>query len=236
MSVVSDLLAAVAGLPRPVLVLVVGALVLGECTLGIGFFVPGESGLLIASAAVTDVGFFLTLSSCVAVCAALGDNIGFFLGRRYGWRIRESAAVRKLGQRHWDRAGAQLRRYGVGAVFVARFLPVVRTLTPTAAGAWGLGYGRFLLASLVGATSWSVLHVTLGWLAGASAKYIEHILGGAGWTALGVLLLCGGGVWLWRRRSGGRARPAAEEVPGTEEEPQEPVDGAGRWSWTDRAA
>ncbi|SFT66069.1 membrane protein DedA, SNARE-associated domain [Actinopolyspora lacussalsi subsp. righensis] len=210
MSVVSELLAAIAGLPRPLLVVVVGALVLGECTLGIGFVVPGESGLLIASAAVTDFGFFLTLSLSVALFAALGDNIGFLLGRRYGWRLRESAAVRKLGQRHWDRAGTLLRRYGVGAVFVSRFLPVVRTLTPAAAGSSGLGYGRFLPASLLGAGAWSALHVAIGWLAGASAKYVEHILGGAGWAVLGALMLSGAATWLWRRRKARRTRP----VPG----------------------
>ncbi|SDP43002.1 membrane protein DedA, SNARE-associated domain [Actinopolyspora xinjiangensis] len=202
MSVVSEMLAAIAGLPRPLLIVVVGALVLGECTLGIGFVVPGESGLLIASAAVTDFGFFLTLSVSVALFAAIGDNIGFLLGRRYGWRLRESATVRKLGQRHWDRAGTLLRRYGIGAVFVARFLPVVRTLTPAAAGSSGLRYGRFLAASLSGATMWSTLHVATGWLAGASAKYVEHILGGAGWAVLGALVAVGVITWLWRRRRG----------------------------------
>ncbi|GAB3543207.1 membrane protein DedA with SNARE-associated domain [Actinopolyspora lacussalsi] len=210
MSVVSELLAAIAGLPRPLLVVAVGALVLGECTLGIGFVVPGESGLLIASAAVTDFGFFLTLSLSVALFAALGDNIGFLLGRRYGWRLRESAAVRKLGQRHWDRAGTLLRRYGVGAVFVSRFLPVVRTLTPAAAGSSGLGYGRFLPASLLGAGAWSASHVAIGWLAGASAKYVEHILGGAGWVVLGALVLSGAATWLWRRRKAPRTRPVSE--------------------------
>ncbi|WP_017974230.1 DedA family protein [Actinopolyspora halophila] len=235
MSVVSELLAAIAGLPRPLLVVVVGALVLGECTLGIGFFVPGESGLLIASAAVTDFGFFLTLSLCVALFAVVGDNIGFLLGRRYGWRMRESAAVRKLGQRHWDRAGEHLRRYGTGAVFIARFLPVVRTLTPAAAGSCGLGYARFLSASLLGGTSWAVLHVSIGWLAGASAKYIEHILGGAGWIALGSLVLIGLVFWLWRRRSGRRAGQGADAGSVGSEAPDSAV-GNGTVEDIDRAA
>lgn len=205
MSVISDVLAAVAGLPRPLLIVVVAALVLGECTVGLGFVVPGESGLLLASASVTGPGFFITLSLCVAAAAAVGDTIGYWFGRRYGWRMRESKAVRKVGQRYWDRASSQLRRYGVGAVFVARFLPVVRTLTPSAAGASGLGYSRFLPASLVGATTWSFLHVAIGWAAGASAKYVEDILGRAGWALTLVLALVGLGVWFWRRRRSSRA-------------------------------
>ncbi|GAB2668616.1 DedA family protein [Saccharopolyspora gloriosae] len=199
MSFVSDFLAMVAGLPRPLLILVTGALVLGECTIGLGFLVPGESGLLVASAAVTDIGFFFGLSLTVALCAVIGDNIGFFLGRRYGARVRETRMVAKLGVRHWDRACRMLRKYGIGAVFVARFLPVVRTLVPVSAGTSGLGYWRFLVTSIVGATTWSMLHVGIGWAAGTSAKYIEHVLGRAGGIVLGALVLIGIGVWLWRR-------------------------------------
>lgn len=212
MSVISEVLTTVASLPRPLLILVVGALVLGECTVGLGFLVPGESGLLIASASVTNVGFFLGLSLCVAAAAAVGDTIGFWLGRRYGWRMRESRMIRKMGRTHWDRACRLLRRYGIGAVLVARFLPVVRTLTPAAAGASGLGYSRFLPASLLGATLWSILHVGIGWLAGASAKYVEDMLGRAGWVLAAALVLAGVTTWSWRRLRG-RRRDAAQAAP-----------------------
>ncbi|MFR9731703.1 DedA family protein [Saccharopolyspora sp. MS10] len=219
MSFVSDFLAMIGGLPRPLLILVTGALVLGECTIGLGFLVPGESGLLVASAAVTDIGFFFVLSLTVALCAVIGDNIGFFLGRRYGARVRETRMVAKLGVRHWDRACRMLRRYGIGAVFVARFLPVVRTLVPVSAGTSGLGYWRFLATSVVGATAWSMLHVGIGWAAGTSAKYVEHLLGRASGIVLGVLVLAGIGFWLWRRRS----RRAAEDAAPAAEQAEEPA-------------
>lgn len=206
MSFISDFLALIAGLPRPLLIVVTGALVMAECTIGLGFVVPGESGLLIASAAVTDFGFFLTLSLSVALCAAIGDNIGYWLGRRYGFRFRETKVVRKLGQQHWDRACRLLRRYGIGAVLVARFLPVVRTLTPVAAGTSGLGYARFLPASVIGGFAWSTMHVAIGWLAGASAKLVEDALGTASGFVLLALVLGVLAVW-WRRRA--RARRAA---------------------------
>lgn len=207
MSFISDFLALIAGLPRPLLVVVTGALVLAECTVGLGFVVPGESGLLIAAASVTDLGFFATLSLVVAVCAVVGDNIGYWLGRRYGFRFRETKVVRKLGQQHWDRACRLLRRYGIGAVLVARFLPVVRTLTPAAAGTSGLGYARFLPASVIGGLAWSTMHVAIGWLAGASAKYVEEALGAASGFVLVALALGVLAAW-WRRRT--KARQAAK--------------------------
>lgn len=214
MTFISDVLAVVGGLPKPLLVLVTGALVLGECTLGLGFLVPGESGLLVASAAVTDVGFFIVLASVVAVCAAIGDNIGFWLGRRYRLKMRETKVVRKLGQQHWDRAGKLLCRWGIGAVLVARFLPVVRTLMPAAAGASGMSYGRFFVSSLVGAVAWSATHVGIGWAAGASAKYIEEMLGRASWVLIVLLVAVGVGVWLLRRSRGRRAVVEEERADG----------------------
>ncbi|GAA0520827.1 membrane protein [Saccharopolyspora subtropica] len=209
MTFISDMLALVAGLPRPLLVLVTGALVLGECTIGLGFLVPGETGLLVASAAVTDLGFFLTLAGIVALCAAVGDNIGFWLGRRYRLKMRETKVVRKLGQHHWDRAGRLLCRWGMGAVLVARFLPVVRTLIPAAAGASGMSYLRFFVSSLVGAVAWSGLHVGIGWAAGASAKYVEELLGRTSWVLVVAMIAVGVGIRVWRRRRANR-EPAEE--------------------------
>lgn len=220
MTFISDVLAAVGSLPKPLLVLVTGALVLGECTIGLGFLVPGESGLLIAAAAVTDLGFFLVLAAVVAVCAAVGDNIGFWLGRRYRWRMRETKVVRKLGQHHWDRAGGLLRRWGIGAVLVGRFLPVVRTLMPAAAGTSGMSYLKFVVSSLVGAIAWSATHVSIGWLAGASAKYVEESLGHASWVLAAVVVAAGGAVWLRRRRR------AAKQLDVAPEEPAEDVETA----------
>ncbi|MGW1677431.1 DedA family protein [Saccharopolyspora sp. NPDC002376] len=211
MTFISDVLAAVGSLPKPLLVLVTGALVLGECTIGLGFLVPGESGLLIASAAVTDPGFFFVLAGVVALCAAVGDNIGFWLGRRYRLKMRETKVVRKLGQQHWDRTGQLLCKWGIGAVLLGRFLPVVRTLMPAAAGASGMSYPRFVVTSLIGAVAWSATHVSIGWLAGASAKYIEDALGRASWILAAVVVVVGVVIWLRRRKRGSKQPEAVPE-------------------------
>jgi membrane-associated protein len=200
MGLLTDALTGQAGLPQPAVVAVTGALTLAECTLGVGFIAPGETSLLIASTTVTTVPRFLVMWLVVSVCAVAGDSIGYLLGRRYGERLRDSRIVRKLGRQHWDRAGDLLRRRGGFAVFSARFLPVVRTLVPASAGASDLEYRRFLPASIAGAVCWSALHIGIGSAAGASAKYIESVLGGVSWVLFGALALAGVLYALKKRR------------------------------------
>ncbi|MFD4676397.1 DedA family protein [Lentzea sp. NPDC058450] len=201
MSFLTDALEGLAGLPQPAVLAVTGALTLAECTLGVGFLAPGESALLLASTTVTTLPRFLIMWLVVTVCAVAGDSIGYYLGRRYGDRLRDSKIVRKVGQQHWDKAGDLLRRRGAWAVFVARFMPVVRTLVPASAGASKLEYRRFLPASIAGAVCWSALHIGIGATAGASAKYIESVFNGAMWVLLGVAALVTVIVVLRRRKA-----------------------------------
>ncbi|HEX7305814.1 DedA family protein [Lentzea sp.] len=200
MSFLTDALEGLAGLPQPALLAATGALTLAECTLGVGFLAPGETALLLASTTVTSVPRFLVMWLVVTVCAVAGDSIGYFLGRRFGDRLRDSRMIRKMGQQHWDNAGELLRRRGAWAVFVARFMPVVRTLVPASAGASKLEYRRFLPASIAGAACWSALHIGIGSAAGASAKYVESVFNGAMWVVLGVAAVVGAIVVLRRRK------------------------------------
>ena len=207
MALLTDALAGLANLPQPAVLAVTGALTLAECTLGVGFLAPGESALLLAATTVTSVPRFLVMWLVVTVCAVAGDSIGYYLGRRFGDRLRDSKIVRKVGQQHWDKAGELLRRRGAWAVFVARFMPVVRTLVPASAGASKLEYRRFLPASIAGAVCWSALHIGIGSAAGASAKYIESVFNGAMWVLLAIGVLVGVVVVLRKRKQTAAAEP-----------------------------
>jgi membrane-associated protein len=57
-------------------------------------------------------------------------------------------------------------------VLYARSLPVIRTLTPAAAGTSGLPVRKFLPAAAFGALCWSALHISLGVALGETAKRI----------------------------------------------------------------
>ncbi|MEV4220702.1 DedA family protein [Nonomuraea sp. NPDC049725] len=196
---ITDVVQAISDLPFPVVGVVAGAMAFAESGLGLGSIVPGETGVLLLGAAAGTPVRYVVMLLVVALGVTAGDHVGYLLGRRYGVRMRELRVVRRLGVRHWDRATTALLRYGAAAVFVTRLIPVVRTLTPAAAGAAQVRYGRFLPASLAGSLLWSAVYVSLGAFAGASAAHLERLLGRASWVLLGVLVALVVAVSLVRR-------------------------------------
>ena len=189
MAVLTDVLDWLQALPQPALVGATGAMVFAECTIGLGFIAPGEAGLLIAATTVDSVQRFLLLWAVVTICAGLGDSLGFAIGRRFGPRLRETRLIQKHGVDGWDKATGILRRRGAWAVFFARFLPVVRTLMPAAAGTSGLPYRKFFPAVLAGAACWSAMHIAIGAALGEAAKRIEGLITTGGTYVLGGLAL-----------------------------------------------
>ncbi|MEU6642223.1 DedA family protein [Saccharomonospora sp. NPDC046836] len=210
---VTDVLNWLQSLPQPALVGATGLLVLLECTIGLGFIAPGESGLLIAATTATTFPRFITLWIVVTVCAAVGDSIGYAIGKRFGPRLRDTKLIQRYGTEAWDKATGILQRRGAWAVFFARFLPVVRTLTPAAAGTSGLPYRKFLPAVVAGAASWSLLHISLGAALGEAAKRAEDVLSTGGMIVLAVLAVVGLFFFIRykRRKALAPAQPAAED-------------------------
>lgn len=212
MALVTDVLEWLQALPQPALVGATGALVFAECTIGLGFIAPGEGGLLVAATTVDSVSRFLILWGVVTVCAGLGDSIGYAIGRRFGPALRETKIIQKYGADGWDKATDILRRKGAWAVFFARFLPVVRTLTPAAAGTSGLPYRKFLPAVVAGAACWSAMHIAIGAALGEAAKRIEGIISTGGLVVLGVVVVALLITVTVRKR---RKKARAEAVPVT---------------------
>lgn len=215
----------------PMMLLLGGLFAVAESAIGLGFIVPGETAVLTLGAATTTVPQLSMAILTVAVGASTGDHIGYLLGRRYGHRLRESRAIRRIGQRHWDRASRLLRRYGVPALIVSRLLPGVRTMVPAAAGASGLSYRRFLVGSVLGAGLWSGLWVGVGAAARAALPGVVDMLGVAGLVMLSAVVLALVVVFL-RRRGGSEGEHAdihpARSGPLGERLLRGPIRGGGR--------
>jgi len=188
-----------ATLPPAGVVTVAGLLVFSECTLGLGFVAPGETGLFVLGTTAVSPPRFVLLWLITTICATAGDLVGYWLGKRYGPKLRQTALLRRYGASAWDRASEALRRRGAAAVLVAIFLPVLRTVVPAAAGASGLPLRRFLPAVAIGAAAWCALHIGLGAAAGEAARHAETWVGRGSWV-LTVLLVAGAVVVVVVRR------------------------------------
>jgi membrane-associated protein len=186
--VLTDLLDWLQGLPPAGVIAGAGLLVFGECTLGLGFIAPGETGLFVLGTTANTVPKFLIMWLVTTLCAIAGDLVGYAIGKRFGPRLRQTKIVQKHGAQGWDKATDFLRRYGAWAVLIAIFLPVLRTLVPAAAGASGLPLRKFVPAVAVGATAWCALHIGIGAAAGEAAKQAEELIGKGSSILAGALV------------------------------------------------
>src|SRR5260370_1588543 len=102
----------------------------------VGFFLPGDSLLVIAGVFAGNGNLNLAkLLLLVPLCAIVGDQIGYWIGRKAGqalYRREDSLVFRK---RHLERAHQFYEKYGGKTVLLARFVRIVRTFCPPVAGA-----------------------------------------------------------------------------------------------------
>ena len=140
-------------------------------------FLPGDSLLftagLLASSGIIHVPVWLIIVVAF-VAAALGDQAGYWLGHRFGRRLFKPDA-RILKTRYLDEAESFFARYGGPALTLGRFVPVVRTYVPLAAGTADFPYRRFLFWNLLGAAAWTVIVTILGVLLGQIPFVRTHV-------------------------------------------------------------
>ncbi|MFB9237788.1 DedA family protein [Plantactinospora siamensis] len=193
-------------LPAIGVYLLVG-LVIGVESMGVPL--PGEivlvsAALLAAAGVVGPEG----VAIAAAAGAIVGDSVGYAAGRRGGRPLLDRLGrrfPRHLGPEQIDRAERLFARWGVWAVFLGRFVALLRILAGPLAGALRVPYRRFLLANAAGGVIWAGGTTYLIYSVGRVA---ERWLKDLSWVALGVAILAGVGSTLWLRHRAGRAGPA----------------------------
>jgi undecaprenyl-diphosphatase len=169
--------------------LLVAVLIVLECQAIFGFFVPGESLVLVCGFLVGQ-GVFDLDAVIVAIClgAIVGDTIGFELGRHLGlgW-LRRHGARFGVRERHLDKIGRFIARHGGKSVFFGHFLHFLRALMPYFAGAQGMRYGYFFFFNALGCAIWATGFTLIGYFVGQSWTVVEKWVGRAG--AIGGILL-----------------------------------------------
>ncbi len=158
--------------------LVVGTLAFVESAAFVGMVLPGETAMVVAGILAARGNISLPLILTVSVLAAVGgDQVGYLVGRQFGPHLRRSRLGRRVGEPRWDRAQDAVTRYGGWAVVGARWVGVLRALVPTVAGTVGMPYRRFLVSNAVGGSTWALVAVLVGYLAGGSVRTAQDLLG-----------------------------------------------------------
>jgi undecaprenyl-diphosphatase len=91
-------------------------------------------------------------------------------------------------------------RHGGKAVFLGRFLGVLRALAPFVAGASRLRYHQFLPYNILGGILWALSRIALGYCCGASWQAAERGIGMVSAMVGGAVRLALALLWLWHRR------------------------------------
>ena len=152
----------------PWALLVVCAIIFAETGLLIGFIFPGDTLLLITGLLVFKHTINIDIwwvALTIGFAAFLGGESGYFIGRKAGPRIFERKETGLISMSMVRRTNGFFAKYGGTAVILARFVPVVRTFAPVAAGllATVLIAAGVLPALGRVATSWEAVRDLLAW-------------------------------------------------------------------------
>ena len=149
--------------------------VFAETGLAVGFFLPGDSLLVVSGlfAAAGKLNVALVLLAFF-LGSVIGDSTGYWTGRAMGKTIfnRENSFVFKPSR--VEKAKLFFEKYGVKTIIMARFVPIVRTFAPLVIGATEMPYNKFLPYSVLGGLLWISTMVLSGYFLGG---LVERALG-----------------------------------------------------------
>lgn len=142
-------------------------------------FLPGDSLLVTAAILRYDLHVSLWLLIAVGMIAAIaGDQVGYWIGHRFGRGLFKHDA-RLLKLEYLITAENFFRKHGPLALVLGRFVPIVRTFIPVAAGTAEMPYKKFIGWNVSGAVAWvlsmNLVGVFLGNIPGI-ADSIEKIM------------------------------------------------------------
>ena len=146
-------------------------IVFAETGLAVGFFLPGDSLLVVAGLfAATGKLNLAVLLSTLFVAAVLGDGVGYYTGSRLGPRLFKREKSLLFRPSHLLKAQAFYEKYGGKTIVIARFVPIIRTFAPIVAGAAKMPYRNFVVYNVGGGFLWVFSMILTGYFLGNLLK------------------------------------------------------------------
>jgi membrane-associated protein len=135
-------------------------------------FLPGDS-LLFAAGTFAGMGSLniWVLFFSLAAAAILGDTANYWIGHKLGDRVFDMDS--KLIKREYlEKTQAFYEKHGGKTIFLARFIPIIRTFAPFIAGVGKMRYGYFITYNFVGGLVWTALMLFTGYFFGTQ-KFVQ---------------------------------------------------------------
>lgn len=150
------------------------AVIFAESGIMVGFFLPGDSLLFTAGLLTYGVdglpqlagGHIWIVSLGCAIAAIAGDQVGYVFGKKVGPSLFNKPKSRLFKPEYMAKASEFFDRHGAKAIVLARFVPIVRTFCPIAAGASEMHYRTFVKYNIIGGVVWAVGFTQLGYWVG----------------------------------------------------------------------
>lgn len=203
----------------PWALLVVCFIVFAETGLLVGFLLPGDtlliiSGLLTHTNDIFGVNIW-AVSLLIALAAFIGGEVGYLIGHKGGPAVFERKESGLFSRANVERTNAFFERFGGITIILARFVPIVRTFAPVAAGVGHMPWKRYSLYNFIGALLWGFgltmfgyLIAFIPWVSEFVVDYIDLILLVA---VVGTIMVT---AWHYfaERRKARKAAAAGEDV------------------------
>lgn len=130
---------------------------------------PGDSLLFAAGALTAKTGILniWLLIPLLFVSAILGDNVNYFVGKFFGEKVFEIKWLKRFIKREYlDRTNTFYVKHGGRTIILARFIPIVRTFAPFAAGVGKMNYRKYIIFCIAGGSLWVTALTLLGYFFG----------------------------------------------------------------------
>ena len=144
--------------------------IFAETGLFVGFFFPGDSLLFAAGifmnelieklfgvndAASLPFGLYhIIIIISVMIASVLGNLVGYWFGYKAGPLLYERKETWLFKRKHLLKAKNFYHKYGKGTIFLAKFLPIIRTFAPIVAGVVKMEKPYFIFYNMIGSICW----------------------------------------------------------------------------------
>jgi membrane-associated protein len=143
-------------------------------------FLPGDS-LLFVAGMLCAIGAgalnILILIPLLIFAAVIGDNLNYYVGKYLSEKVLALKFRNKnIVKQEWiDEVHTYFEKYGSKTIIIARFMPIIRTVTPFVAGIGNMNNKIFFTYNIVGAILWVSSVTLVGYFLGNVAWVEENL-------------------------------------------------------------